>query len=208
MNDSMNVFIPDIIFIIFQNVNHPRSYQTFCCLSREWRSIGMLFQNNKKDEFAVFIKKITKYAMEKYYVLPNGWKHGRREKWLFVNLLDEYRGPLTWVLSSESYYENNKLNGEFKKWGYDDCDAGSQPQSHLRVLCRYKNGKLHGEYKHYYENKQLYKRCFYRCGYVRGEYQTWWRNGEIMRHCYAICFRMKKRANRRKTRRMCLKKFV
>lgn len=33
----------------------------------------------------------------------------------------------------------------------------------------YDNGELHGEYKEYYDDKQLYKHCYYKNGTLRRE---------------------------------------
>ena len=43
----------------------------------------------------------------------------------------------------------------------------------------YRDGKLEGEYKWWYENGQLKMQAFYRNGKLEGECKSWYENGQL-----------------------------
>ncbi len=47
----------------------------------------------------------------------------------------------------------------------------------LEIICNYKNNKIEGEYKSYYDNGQLYIICNYKNNQKEGEYKSYHRNG-------------------------------
>ncbi len=42
------------------------------------------------------------------------------------------------------------------------------------------DGKENGEYKSYWDNRQLYEICTYIDGKKNGEYKSYWENGELI----------------------------
>ena len=50
--------------------------------------------------------------------------------------------------------------------------------------CYYKEGKLEGEFKLWYENGQLWFQEYYKEGKLDGEYKRWGINGQLMAQTY------------------------
>jgi antitoxin component YwqK of YwqJK toxin-antitoxin module len=46
------------------------------------------------------------------------------------------------------------------------------------------NGKLHGEYKEWWENGQPCVHCTYKEGKLEGERKVWYKNGQLIVHCF------------------------
>jgi len=51
----------------------------------------------------------------------------------------------------------------------------------LQLLCYYKEGKYHGEYKVWWKKGQLELLCYYKEGKLEGEYKVWWNEDGILR---------------------------
>ena len=82
----------------------------------------------------------------------------------------------------EEYIERyGKKDGEYKGW-HPVTDGQSNGQ--LLGQCYYKEGKLEGEFKLWYENGQLWFQEYYKEGKLDGEYKRWGINGQLMAQTY------------------------
>jgi len=54
----------------------------------------------------------------------------------------------------------------------------------LSYQCFYKNAMIEGEYKNWYENGQLWVQSFYKDGKLEGESKDWYENGQLFTRCF------------------------
>jgi antitoxin component YwqK of YwqJK toxin-antitoxin module len=66
-------------------------------------------------------------------------------------------------------------DGKYKEWWFDTKWGSGQ----LRVQTTYLGGKIHGEYRCWYNNGQIYEHTTYVNGKRHGEYKYWHGNGQM-----------------------------
>ena len=74
------------------------------------------------------------------------------------------------------FYDDGKLEGEFKRWHVDGT---------LLVHGFSKDRELDGEYKEWFEDGQIKKICTYRAGKLDGESKEWFHTGRLYKHFYS-----------------------
>jgi antitoxin component YwqK of YwqJK toxin-antitoxin module len=98
---------------------------------------------------------------DKYYE-KNGKKHGEYKSWYGVN------NPIT----SYNYLENKFMTVYVNRKIEKEYDKRQQ-----FIISNYKEGKLEGKYRYWYENGKLSEMCNYKEGKIEGEWKSWYDNG-------------------------------
>ena len=83
------------------------------------------------------------------------------------------------VIKSKPEILKRKLNNNLTE--VKDFYSNGQNNAHY---FEDENGKLHGEYKWWYDNGTLATHCYYEHGERHGEYKSWYYNGTLCEHCY------------------------
>ncbi len=102
-----------------------------------------------------------------------------------ANIIEEYIYSIV-----REYYPNGSIkceyrtkygekDGEYKEW-FQKNDNSVEDRGQLKNQKNYIEGKLHGEYKRWYENGQLELQTHYVEDKENGEWKYWWCNGQLM----------------------------
>jgi antitoxin component YwqK of YwqJK toxin-antitoxin module len=130
-------------------------------------------------------EKIIKHAKEKHILYKikevescNTWNE------LKVSIANNY----WWCIN-----ENTDIpNGYYKSNKYEFTLVNSQlhgeykswhDNGQLWQECFYKEGKKNGEYKQWHPNGQLFGHWFYKNDKFNGKYKQWWENGQLWEEC-------------------------
>jgi len=70
------------------------------------------------------------------------------------------------------FYKNNEIVGNYTSW----FGNGTEQR-----ICNYKNGKLRGLVRVYYNNRNLAEECYYKNNLQHGAYKCWYENGGFHR---------------------------
>ena len=156
------MFPKDIFEEIIFKIYDPYTFYNCYLVNKLFNSICNKLTDIKKEEF----KKQLINNNHKYYILPNGWKHGLFQQFYYNK-----------QLHIQSLYINDKKEGLYQKWYLNDIHQ-------LWIKCNYINNKLNGLYQSWYSNGQLKIECIYNNNNKHGSYKEWYPNGQLWINCY------------------------
>lgn len=162
----------DILTYILSIISDPTAYLALIRCNKLLYKLHRPLVDNKKKQFV----RCVKGDHIKYYILPNGWKHGPFTGSTIQcnykdNKLDgehiEYWQDHS--ICTYKIYKDNKLNGEYKKY---------HKNGELHIVSFYKDNKLDGEYIEYRKDRTLKSYKVYKDDKINGKYIKYWQNGE------------------------------
>ncbi len=92
------------------------------------------------------------------------WKNGKQNG-LFQMFTE------TGILVDNALFKNGERDGLTEQFYSDN--------GKLRISVNYKNGVLHGEYKQFYENGNIYAETYYNEGVINGNFKDYYENGVL-----------------------------
>ena len=155
------MFYLDIYEYLFLTISDPKTIVQFVKIDREISNMCRKWRDEKKIQCSILIEgKDIDDKKVKYYLLPNGDKHGKFQTF-------HYDGSL----EREVIYIDNKA-GVAKGWHKN----GQLKSSYLL-----KEGQMNGVYQGWHKNGKLERNAFYLNGCAHGIYQYWNDNGQLLR---------------------------
>lgn len=172
---------PELYAHIFHYINDAPTYVAFMSLTRTARDVGERLKPRKLPHFTKLVRnrEPNSHNEEKYYILPNGTRHGPYIKIRYWYYLPKDR---SYQYEEKNYYLG-LLNGVWEQWYgnvVDECFVKKQIVSRLEI----KIDENHGVAEHWFDNGTLKSQEEYKNGRRHGICRTWHENGQMQYETY------------------------